>query len=109
MSEINVLKFGGTSMGSAQAMRQSAKVSLKQKANLVVVSAMSGITNEIITLANAAERQESEQVALSLSKITEKHVEALTDLGAEAIAKTQLERHLKDLQDLARGIFCEAR
>lgn len=105
MSEINVLKFGGTSMGSAQAMRQSAKVSLKQKANLVVVSAMSGITNEIITLANAAERQESEQVALSLSKITEKHVEALTDLGAEAIAKTQLERHLKDLQDLARGIF----
>lgn len=46
---ITVMKFGGTSVGSAEALRRVAKiVTEKEGGKVVVVSAMSGITNFLI-------------------------------------------------------------
>ena len=46
---ITVLKFGGTSVGSAEAIMRSARIiTIEKGKKVVVVSAMSGITNFLI-------------------------------------------------------------
>jgi len=45
MKRISVAKFGGSSMGSATAMNRAAQIVAGTKPSLVVVSAVSGITN----------------------------------------------------------------
>ncbi|RYZ99852.1 MAG: lysine-sensitive aspartokinase 3, partial [Proteobacteria bacterium] len=51
----NVAKFGGTSMGSAEAMRAAAKIVAKEPSvGLVVVSATSGSTNQLLQIYRAA-------------------------------------------------------
>lgn len=44
---MNVLKFGGTSVGSVERMKHVANLILKDKGNIVVLSAMSGTTNQL--------------------------------------------------------------
>ncbi|MDE6482865.1 MAG: aspartate kinase [Rikenellaceae bacterium] len=48
-----VLKFGGTSVGSAENMKKVASIVLDQKSKVVVLSAMSGTTDALVAL-NAA-------------------------------------------------------
>ncbi len=48
-----VLKFGGTSVGSAQMMMQVAEIACTQQATVVVLSAMSGTTDALIAISNA--------------------------------------------------------
>ena len=46
---LTVMKFGGTSVGSAEALERAADIIVSAKTNrVVVVSAMSGITNFLI-------------------------------------------------------------
>lgn len=49
---MKVLKFGGTSVGSAQRMKEVAKIVCESKNNIVVLSAMSGTTNQLVEIAD---------------------------------------------------------
>lgn len=49
---MKVLKFGGTSVGSASRMKEVAKIVCEGKNNLVVLSAMSGTTNQLVEIAD---------------------------------------------------------
>ena len=68
-----VSKFGGTSMGDAACMIRSAEVSLKQNSKLIVVSATSGTTNDLIELARTAEKSSWEKAQVLFTKIKNKH------------------------------------
>ena len=48
---MKVLKFGGTSVGSAQRMKDVAKLIVGEK-NLIVLSAMSGTTNSLVEISD---------------------------------------------------------
>ncbi|KAA6348367.1 aspartate kinase [termite gut metagenome] len=52
MTKMKVLKFGGTSVGSAQRMREVAKLITNGERKIVVFSAMSGTTNTLIEISN---------------------------------------------------------
>ena len=45
---MKVLKFGGTSVGSAQRMKEVAKLITDGEQKIVVLSAMSGTTNTLV-------------------------------------------------------------
>ena len=47
---MKVMKFGGTSVGSAQRMKNVAKLICDSPRNLVVLSAMSGTTNSLVEI-----------------------------------------------------------
>lgn len=49
---MKVLKFGGTSVGSAKRMKEVAKIVCESKHNIVVLSAMSGTTNQLVEIAD---------------------------------------------------------
>lgn len=52
---MKVLKFGGTSLSNAAMMRRAAEIVLQNERGMVVVSAMSGVTNTLLHIAGNAE------------------------------------------------------
>ncbi|RAQ96202.1 aspartate kinase [Thermogemmatispora tikiterensis] len=80
-----VLKFGGTSVGSgdrilrvAQIVAQTASKALNEAAPfpVVVVSAMSGITDQLLRIAHFARRGESLEWRRELAALRERHLQA---------------------------------
>jgi aspartate kinase len=50
---MKVLKFGGTSVGSAERMKELAELINKSESKIVVLSAMSGTTNALVQIAES--------------------------------------------------------
>ena len=100
-----VSKFGGTSMGDAECMTRSAEVALKQHSTIVVVSATSGTTNDLIFLGQVAEKGRKEEVFIILDKIKNRHLKIAEDLHFSTEEYTPLHALLQELEDMARGIM----
>ncbi len=105
MGNLVVSKFGGTSMGDAQCMLRSAEVALKQGSSLVVVSATSGTTNDLISLGKTAEKQTSwAEIEAILTKIVDKHRKIASDLVVSKEAQMTLNVLFEEMQSLAKGV-----
>lgn len=103
--EIIVAKFGGSSMADAKAMSRSAQVAIKHQAQLVVVSATYGTTNELIKLSQCSEKGEWSQCEEIIEHIKEKHQQIALELGLNTESeRLPLEELFFDLATLARGI-----
>ncbi|MDP9381252.1 MAG: aspartate kinase [Chloroflexota bacterium] len=72
-----MLKFGGTSVGSAEAMLRVAEIIRSHdEPTVVVLSAMSGVTDSLLVAAHAAARGEHGAVRSVVEKIGRRHHEA---------------------------------
>ncbi len=100
-----VSKFGGTSMADATAMLTSAKIAIRQKSRLVVVSATSGTTNQLIALGKNAEAGKWEECEEILREIRAKHIAISDDLDVSEKIRKDVESLLTEAQTLARGMF----
>lgn len=102
--KIIVSKFGGTSMGDAECMKRSAEVAFKQNSKLVVVSATSGTTNDLIELANTAEKSSWENAQLILTKIKIRHLKMARDLEMNPEKIDNLNLLFEELESMSRGV-----
>ncbi|MBP9680835.1 MAG: lysine-sensitive aspartokinase 3 [Bacteriovorax sp.] len=102
--KVIVSKFGGTSMGDAECMKRSAEVALAQKSNLVVVSATSGTTNDLIELAHTAEKSSWENAQLILTKIKVKHLKMARDLEMTPAKIDRLNQLFEEVESMSRGV-----
>lgn len=100
-----VSKFGGTSMGDAECMLRSAEVSLNHSSYLVVVSATSGTTNQLIALGEIAQKGEWTACEELIQKIQAKHRTISAALGGFGDGPDQLGPLFEELGALARGIY----
>ncbi|MCJ7623948.1 MAG: aspartate kinase, partial [Anaerolineaceae bacterium] len=79
-----VMKFGGTSVGSSDALMQAAKIIKEERQNrekiVVVVSAMSGITDLLIASAKDAAVGNEAGFLSCLSKISSRHLGVINEL-----------------------------
>lgn len=100
-----VSKFGGTSMGDASCMLRSADVSLQRKSNIVVVSATSGTTNDLIKLGEEAEAGKLTETESLIKKIQEKHHAIAKELKATDSSIQELNKLLTEMESIARGIY----
>ncbi len=92
-------------MGDAACMLRSAAVTFQRKSNIVVVSATSGTTNDLIQLGEVAENgklAETENLGL---KIREKHLAIAQELSASESAVRDLETLLSEMISIAKGIY----
>ena len=80
-----VMKFGGTSIGSSDAISKVADIIFNSRAleKVVVTSAMSGVTDELLNLAKAAIREDSGEVWPGYEKLKSKHERTIGILAAE--------------------------
>ena len=76
MKNLLVMKFGGSSVGSAERMRVAARLSGEQRKKrplVIVVSAMSGITDLLLDGTKHAEAGDPKGLAATLHKLEERH------------------------------------
>ena len=107
-----VMKFGGTSVGSAARMEQVvelvAGVKKQGKHPVVVLSAMSGITNLLIEGAQKALKRDLAGALSVIDKIKAKHNEAINELFKDAELKNtllaELAEKLDELVILYKGV-----
>src|SRR5438105_15388389 len=83
MTNLLVMKFGGTSMGSAERIRIAAKICSDQKAQqpvVAVVSAMSGVTDLLLNTLRHGEAGDESGIQTNLERLSQRHFEACTKL-----------------------------
>ncbi len=89
-----VMKFGGTSVGSSAAIQQTANIVQKQKTNwdnlVVVVSAMSGITNQQIQSARLAANNDGSGARALIEQIHDRHIKVIKPLISDPTEKQNL-------------------
>jgi aspartate kinase len=93
MSELLVMKFGGTSMGSAERIRCVAEICAnerKKRPIVVVVSAMSKVTDLLLDTLRAAETGRSVEVEANLKLLESRHVETCRRLLPEPACSTAI-------------------
>lgn len=103
-SKFIVSKFGGTSMGDADCMKRSALVAFNQNSKIVVVSATSGTTNDLIELAKTSEKSTWENAQVILTKIKVRHLKLARDLDLNNEKITLLNQLFEELESMSRGI-----
>lgn len=104
-----VMKFGGTSVEDAGAIRRVAQIvrGRLKKRPLVVVSAMAKVTDALVRMGEAAERNELTLVLEELAKVRERHFEAARELvpGAEQDSLfAAFDENFSSLESLLKGV-----
>ncbi len=106
---MNILKFGGTSVGSAQSISALIDILRKERGDanpVVVLSAMGGVTNVLLEMAENARL--ARDYADQLKKVETKHFEvirALLPAGAQNPVLTKLKIYFNELEDILQSVY----
>lgn len=104
---MKVLKFGGTSVGSANAILKVKKIAESQNEPIVVVvSALSGITDKLYATSKMVAQGEPYETAFA--EIAEKHYHIIGETIApekQDAVKRQIGVLLDELQNIFKGVF----
>jgi bifunctional aspartokinase / homoserine dehydrogenase 1 len=109
-SSLCVMKFGGTSVGDADCVRRAAAIVQSAAAQgqvVVVVSAMSGVTNRLIQAAQRAESGEQNTFSALIAELGRQHTTALEALVRDPQPRAEIadacKQVLDELDRLLRG------
>src|ERR1700685_897727 len=101
-----VMKFGGTSVGDASCIRRAAEIvraAAERQPIVVVVSAMSGVTNRLIEGARRAEAGEEEHVTSLIQELKKQHEDVLNALVKDSRSRIAIaSAHARVLNELER-------
>ncbi len=75
-----VLKFGGTSVGSAQRIKDLVKLTVNDTPKIVVLSAMSGTTNALVEICNSLYSKNIKQATEQINNLKQKYYTELKAL-----------------------------
>ena len=107
---MHVLKFGGTSVGSVESIRQVIRIvdaHRKQETPIVVVlSAMSGVTNQLIEIGQMATNGQIDYMEL-VRRIEDRHfnvVKAIFPVKEQGRVFAAVRGTINELEDLLRGV-----
>ena len=107
---MQVLKFGGSSVGSAEAIEKVIAIvteSIQKEPTIVVVSAMSGVTDQLLLLAQSAS-QGNEAYKTIIQNIEQKHldaVRALLPIQQQSATLSLVKQMLNELEANCEGLF----
>lgn len=80
---MKVMKFGGTSVGSAERMKNVVNLVTREGNTLVVLSAMSGTTNSLITITDRIKNAETAEALRLIDELENKYVNTVRELLAK--------------------------
>jgi aspartate kinase len=108
---VTVLKFGGTSVGSSERIRRVATIiadtlhDAQAHFPIVITSAMSGVTDQLLRIARAACSYEDQTCAEELVSLRQRHLETAEQVTHPGPVRKQLLQDIDDaLGDLAQDV-----
>ena len=106
---MKILKFGGTSVGSAERMHALAKLIDDKTPKIIVLSAMSGTTNNLVEIAAALYLKENEKASSLIKALKTKYETVIKQLYKTEVGlnkgKGLLESHFGYLHSFTIDLF----
>ncbi len=107
---MKVLKFGGTSVGSAQRMKEVSKlITSDNEPKLVVLSAMSGTTNTLVEISDYLYKKNPEGANTVINQLEQKYLAHIDELYATDEWRQRTEQFLKEefayLRSMTKTLF----
>ena len=99
---MKVLKFGGTSVGSAKRMKEVASLICDGDQKIVVLSAMSGTTNTLVEIADYLYKKNPVSANEVINKMEQKYAAVVEELYSKEETKAEANAILKVHFDLLR-------
>jgi len=101
---LQVMKFGGTSVGDASCIARTAQIiaqAARKNSCVAVVSAMSGVTNRLIEVAKSAQAGSAQEAAEAMDGLRKQHEAALASLIPREGDRVALRQKMEEV--LAQG------
>lgn len=95
---LKILKFGGTSVGTASRIKDLLKLTVNSEPKVVVLSAMSGTTNYLVEICNSLYHKNTELADAQITKLHIKYIEVIEELYSS-------HEHLKKAKQLILNHF----
>lgn len=106
---MNVLKFGGTSVGSAERIKEVAKLVVERGKNIVVLSAMAGTTNTLVEISDYLYKKNidgAKETMNLLERKYEKTIAALFDKEEDREeASTEVKASFNYMRSFTKDLF----
>ena len=106
---MKVLKFGGTSVGTPQRMKEVVALVSDGSQKIVVLSAMSGTTNALYEIADYLHKKNPVGANENINKLEDKYMQHVEDLYAtdeyKKIATDFLKTEFNYIRSFTKGIF----
>ncbi|HEY8396479.1 MAG TPA: aspartate kinase [Flavihumibacter sp.] len=110
---MKVMKFGGTSVGKPERMHQVAQlITRDNEPTIVVLSALSGTTNTLVSIGEALSRGDKEEAKQIVDQLEAHYQQFILDLlkqdAARAKAQQQISEHFEFLNIITKISFNDA-
>ena len=109
---MKVLKFGGTSVGSAARIREVAKIITPAGKNIVVLSAMSGTTDTLVEIAGYLYNRNREGARDTISALKKKYMGVIEELYSQSASKEKAKTYVQEvfgfINSLTKELFDDA-
>lgn len=106
---MKVLKFGGTSVGSAERMKALVALISSAEPKIVVLSAMSGTTNALVEIANALYARENDKAKQLIDALEKKYEAVITELYSNSSSlnkgKELIRNHFEHIRSFTLDMF----
>jgi len=86
---MKVFKFGGTSVGSAERMKEVARLIHNGESKIVVLSAMAGTTNSLVEIVEVIYSKKNEDANILINQLEKKYLDDIDQLFGENKFKTE--------------------
>ncbi len=106
-----VMKFGGTSLGTVERIRTAAEAvrSAKSARPVIILSAMGGVTDQLLRAAEGAIHGRKETVHDLVESVRDRHhnaiSELITDAASEATLRSDLDPLWDEMQNVLTGVL----
>lgn len=106
---MKILKFGGTSVGTAERMHRLVELINTPDPKIVVLSAMSGTTNSLVEISNALYEKNTDEARALINTLNSRYNDVVKDLykteGALKEAKDFISSHFDYLRSFTNELF----
>ncbi len=100
---MKVLKFGGTSVGSADRMKEVAKLIAARGRNIIVLSAMSGTTNTLVEISEYLYKKNVDGAKETINQLEAKYMKTIDALYEKEESKIEAIREVKSCFNYIRS------
>lgn len=106
---MKVLKFGGTSVGTAQRMKDVAKLITAEHQNIIVLSAMSGTTNSLVEISDYLYKKNPDGANEVINRLAQKYYAHIDELYETAEYKQEAQElisaHFNYIRSFTKDLF----